>query len=157
MRSFAGALVAITLGAGWVGGCGGGDDDLGLPTKPPDPVEAQIEPHPGGLRRILARQYVGSVRLVLGDFAAEKAAPPKDATLDEFAAFAAAQLAIPESEVELYEASANAIATAVISDPATLDSVLPCVPTGPADVACHRAFITETGGCSGAARWRTTR
>jgi hypothetical protein len=33
----------------------------------------------------------------------------------------------------------------VIDDPPTLDQVLPCAPTGPADAACFQAFVVKTG------------
>ena len=147
MRSFSAALIAVALTAGHIAGCGGGDDSLGFNTPPPvdPPVEESIVPAAGGLRRLRAAQYVNSVRLILGDIAAAAAAPPDDAGLHGFDSIGAAELSLPETAVEQYEKSARDVAFAAVDDIATLDTLLPCTPTGEADAACFQAFVTSVG------------
>jgi hypothetical protein len=97
------------------------------------------------MRRLIGRQYVNSVRALLGDAAAQAASPPDDATLHGFAVIAAAELALPATAVTAYEASARAVAAAVIADPQKLAELVPCKATGPGDTACHIAFIEPFG------------
>lgn len=155
MRNLAVALIALTVSAGSFAACGGSsDDDLGLGVKPnastsgsgpengtPEP----LAPAPGGLRRLLTRQYINSVRSIFGVPAALAAKPPPDSALHGFDAIGAAELSLPETAVESYEQSARDVALAVIEDPPTLEALLPCEPTGPADAACHQAFIEQVG------------
>src|SRR5215212_3567764 len=138
MRSLAPLFIATALAAGSVAGCSGSSiDDLGLgkpgdPDGPPPPpvAEKPVIPAAGAIPRLMGKQYVGSVRAVFGDVAALAATPPDDSALHGFDAIGAAELALPEAAVELYEQSARDIATAVVEDQATLNQLLPCVPTG---------------------------
>lgn len=120
----------------------GGTDDAGSDSD--DPVPGDYDPSPVALRRLVGSQYVASVRLLLGDTAAEAAAPPPDAALNGFTAVGAAQLALGSSEVDRYEASARDIAAAAVSGGAHL-SYVDCTPTGPADDACMREFVQRFG------------
>jgi hypothetical protein len=104
-----------------------------------------ISPAPGGVRRLIGRQYVGSIRTLLGDAAALAASPPADPQLDGLEAIGATDLATPASSVEAYEVSARAIATAAIADPATVSKIVPCLPSGFADSACLSQFVTSFG------------
>jgi hypothetical protein len=124
--------------------CSDDSDEL-FPSPPGGTVPENFEPAPGGLRRLLARQYVGSIRVLLGEAAALAAAPPPDASLHGFESIAAAELSLPPTAVAAYEQSARAVAQAAVSDPATLSTLLPCSPTGPTDSACHRQFVTSFG------------
>ncbi len=130
----------FTGGAGGAGGAGVGGGTGGDPINNP-----QFEPAPGGIRRLLGRQYVSSIRLVLGDAAAVMALPPEDATLNEFETLAAAELALPPTAVEAYEASARDVADAVIFDAATMAKIVPCTPVSPDDAACHQQVIQSVG------------
>lgn len=163
MRSFAPLCIATVLGAGSIAACSGaGNDDLGLGSTSTNTTtsggvggdgsggqgsvpEKPVKPAAGGIRRLLAKQYVNSVRAVFGDVAALEAKPPEDTALHGFQAIGAAELALPEAAIEAYEQSARDIATAVVEDQATMMELLPCVPTGPTDEACQRAFITDVG------------
>jgi hypothetical protein len=148
MRRFAAALIALSLGL--LPACSGPDDDA-----PPgsgaagdassNPGGSPFVPAPGGLRRLLARHYVSSVRAIFGSTAALAAKPPADSTLHGFDTIGAADLALPAAAVEAYEASARAIALTVIDDQPTLDQILPCAPAGPADSACYQAFVISIG------------
>ncbi|MEP7122640.1 MAG: DUF1592 domain-containing protein [Byssovorax sp.] len=104
-----------------------------------------IKPAPAGARRLIGRQYLGSIRTLLGAAAAQAATPPGDPQLNGFETIGATDLATPASSVETYETSALAIASAVVSDPAVVTTLLPCVPSGPADSPCLRAFVTQFG------------
>lgn len=114
----------------------GGDGEPGE-----DAVSRQTTPAPGGLRRLTQSQYVESVRSLLGDGAAAVAAPPDDAELHGFDVIAAAQLALPASAVEQYEASARAIAKAAVAAGAKPT----CAPTVPDDAPCLRQFVEAFG------------
>jgi hypothetical protein len=156
MRSYAAALIALSLGI--LPACSGADDDLGLPgigngnttgeptgSSTSNPTDDPLVPAPGGLRRLLARQYVSSVRSLFGDVAALAAKPPADSTLHGFDNVGATELALPATAIEAYEASARDVAQAVIDDAPTLDQIVPCEPTGVADSACYQAFVTKAG------------
>jgi len=107
------------------GGTGGGV--LGNP---------DFEPAPGGIRRLLAFQYVGSVRHLLGESAAQAASPPNDFPVDGFDAIGAATVALPISGSETYEQSALAIAEATLIDPSRLAAFAPCVESAP-EASCY--------------------
>ncbi|MBK8251367.1 MAG: DUF1592 domain-containing protein [Polyangiaceae bacterium] len=130
-----GGSAGAGVGGGNVGGGAGGD-----------PIEnPQFAPAPGGIRKLLARQYINSVKLVLGDVAAANAAPPEDSTLNEFETLAAAELALPPTAVEAYETSARDIAGAVIFDPPSYAKIVPCTPVAADDAACHQQVIENVG------------
>jgi hypothetical protein len=95
------------------------------------------------MRRLLARQYVNTVRMLLGDAAADKAAPPVDRSHNGYDAYGAANLALDDDSVDQYEESADLIAMAVHADKATLAELIPCTPKGSTDGACYEAFIRD--------------
>lgn len=115
-----------------------GDDDTGVPGQ-------EFEPAPARLRLLLARQYRNAVRDLLGEPAAAAVTPPVDTALNGFEAIAAAQVALGDSSVELYEKSGRAAAAAAMLDAARIAAYRGCAPTGPGDVDCHRAFVTTFG------------
>lgn len=157
MRSFYPLSIALVLGVASASACSGADDNLGLSSSgdpsgststssgmaipPPEP----LVPAPGGLRRLLSRQYVNSVREVFGDAAALAANPPPDSALRGFDNIGAAELSLPEAAVEAYELSAREIGKAVVADPAALAALLPCMPSGPDDSVCYDMFIRAAG------------
>ena len=145
MRSMVLRAAALTMLAGIVTpACSGDDLDDLFPALPGD-GSASFEPAPGGLRRMVASEYIGSIRVLLGDDAAEAATPPPDSSLHGFESIAAAELSLSPSAVATYEASARAVAQAAVSDPGALAALLPCQPAGPEDAACHRQLVTRTG------------
>jgi hypothetical protein len=86
-----------------VGGSGTGGNDTtsattgtggtgGVPVVP-------IQPAAGGARRLIGRQYLGSIRTLLGDNAAKAATPPSDPQLNGFETIGASDLATPPSSV----------------------------------------------------------
>jgi Protein of unknown function (DUF1592)/Protein of unknown function (DUF1588)/Protein of unknown function (DUF1595)/Protein of unknown function (DUF1585)/Protein of unknown function (DUF1587) len=118
------------------------------PVPPPDnppPRRDVVVPAPGGLRRLLRRQYVNSVRLLLGENTAQAAMPPEDTSLHGLTSIAAADLSLPPSAAFAYEDSARAVAQAAVRDPEALARVLPCAPSGPNDVGCYRQFVARFG------------
>lgn len=158
MRTLRPLFIALTLGALSISACSGADDDnLGLSSSGDPsgtsssssgnvvPPEEPLVPAPGGLRRLLSRQYINSVREIFGDTAALAANPPPDSALRGFDNIGAAELALPEAAVEAYESSARAIAKAVTEDLPTFDSLLPCMPSGPDDSLCYDMFVRSAG------------
>lgn len=127
-----------------------GDDSTGdEPVTSGDPTtgddEEVFEPAPGGLRRLLRHQYVGSIRYLLGDAAAGVADPPEDYSLHGFDAIGAAELALQASAVEQLETSARAIAAAAVADRSTLGAHVPCVlAADPAD-QCYESVAEGLG------------
>jgi hypothetical protein len=137
--SGAGGDVTTATGTGGSGGSGG------APAVP-------LKPAAGGARRLIGRQYIGSIRTLLGNNAALAATPPGDPQLNGLETIGASDLATPASSVETYETSALAVASAVVSDPAVVTTILPCVPNGATDYACLRQFVTTFGRLA----WRRT-
>ena len=116
-------------------------EDTGNDTSDP----AEFDPAPVRLRLLLARHYQNAIRDLLGAPAAAVAAPPVDTAINGFEAIAAAQVALTDSAVDLYEKSARAVATEAMKDPVRIAGLLGCQPTGPDDAACHRSFVTTFG------------
>jgi len=100
-----------------------------------------INPAPAQMRRLLGRQYVQTVRMLLGDAAATVAKPPPDEQLNGFQSIAASQFAMNDSLVRNYEASARDVAAAAVNDVANLDALLGCTPVTTIDEPCYRTFI----------------
>ncbi|MSP25810.1 MAG: DUF1588 domain-containing protein [Myxococcales bacterium] len=143
-----GISVALVVALGGPTGCVNGDigefgSGGGAGAAPP--IETVIEPGPGGIRRLLARQYLGSIRVVLGEAAAAVATPPKDIPLHGFSTIGAAQLSVTPSDVETYESSARAVAKAFMADDAAVAAHDKCAPTGPDDAACMGKLLTSVG------------
>lgn len=149
------APAVLLLAAAVAGGAASCSEDVG-PLFPPDvstsgdpppppPEPADIDPAPGGVRRLLARQYLGSVKVLLGDVGVAAADPPQDSQLWGLEAIAASQLPMAPSAVEKYELSARNIAAAAVADSSTLAMILPCTPAGANDQACFGEFVTEFG------------
>ncbi|APR86312.1 Hypothetical protein A7982_11661 [Minicystis rosea] len=127
------STTTTSTGGGGSGGTGGG------------PVGPTIKPAAAGARRLIGRQYVGSIRTLLGNAAAAAATPPADPQLSGLEAIGATDLATAPSSVEAYEVSARAVASAAVADPATVAKIVPCVPNGYTDYPCLRAFVTSFG------------
>jgi hypothetical protein len=115
-------------------------DDTGEPPVPEDAV-----PPPGGLRRLLAPQYVASIEYLLGPEAAAASVLPEDPTLGTFDALATLSSVPSAGDVELYEGSASAIANAAIAHPQRLESLVTCVSIGPYDANCYEDIATDFG------------
>jgi hypothetical protein len=101
-------------------------------------------PPPGGMRRLLGYQYVNSVAYMFGPDAAAVVVPPSDQALHGYNPIGASELSPGLDLVELYEKSALAIGDAVVANPATLASLVPCVTESP-NQACY-AEVAETIG-----------
>ena len=149
------ALLVLGAAAGPVGGCGGDDELFGATESSGAGVGGgagggvalpPLEPAPAGMRRLVARQYVNSVAALFGDAVAGAASPPDDLALHGFTSIGAAEIAIPESAVETYEASARAVGAALVADPAALSAIFDtsCA-EGPTQRQCFADFVTSTG------------
>ncbi|MBA3548238.1 MAG: DUF1592 domain-containing protein [Nannocystis sp.] len=114
--------------------------------------EPAFVPAPGGLRRLMIHQYVESVRFLLGDAAATAAAPPEDHSLYGFDAIGAAELSLPDADVELIETSARAIAIAALAEPTPLSEHVPCVLQADPASGCYTSLARDFGRLA----WRRT-
>lgn len=122
-----------------------GADSTGSETDTDTGEQPSYLPPPGGLRRLLGHQYIASVELVLGPEAAAVAEPPVDQTLGGFDSIAAAELSPSPADIEQYERTANAIAEAVVQNPATLAQAVPCVLEAVPPASCYQQVATEIG------------
>ena len=146
-----GVAVCLTLIACPTGG--GGEDDGAADTTSALSLDAGdgavlgegFEPSPGGIRRLLRHQYVGSIRLLLGDQAAAAAAPAPDYSLHGFDAIGAAVLALPASAIEAAETSARAVAIAAVEDRQRLAEAAPCVLEAAPAADCYQQVAAEFG------------
>jgi hypothetical protein len=129
-------------------GDGSGDDtggtadetgDTGMTELPDD-----IEPVPGGLRRMLTHEFSRSVELLLGPEAALAAVPPADVPDQGWDAVGNTVRSIDSASVELFEATATAIADAVVANKSTLAGHVPCVVDSP-DAACFETLARDLG------------
>jgi hypothetical protein len=139
-------LIAAAFSALGVSATAGGcSEDVSFPDDGPvDPVDAATIPAPGGIRRLLARQYTNSVRLIFGDAAGAAAKPPKDLPLHGLASIGATDLAVPISDVEAYDVSAELIGRALAADADALADLYPC-DMGEVERTCLESFVEKTG------------
>lgn len=119
----------------------GADETAGTDTE--GPVEIDVTPAPGGMRRLTPSQYVRSVELMLGTAAGDVANPPPLPQLGHFDSQTAVGEPLTPVDIELYESSALAIGTVVMNDPSGLAAVVPCVTGGGAD--CYESVARDFG------------
>jgi hypothetical protein len=110
-----------------------------------DAAPPELPLAPLAIRRLLDRQYVNTIRDLLGTDAAALAEPPANLTAHGFDAIGAATLSLSPTDVRRYEDSARAIAEWARIDLGTLSPYLDCEPTGPSDEACMTAFVERFG------------
>ncbi|PRP89884.1 hypothetical protein ENSA5_69900 [Enhygromyxa salina] len=121
-----------------------GTDGDGTDTGEDGGDEDAYIPPPGGMRRLLDYQYLNTIEYMFGPEAAAVANPPVDPSLHGYTSIGAAQISPALDLVELYEASALAIADAAIANISTLAGIVPCVQSSP-DQACYTT-VAETLG-----------
>lgn len=127
-------VVALVMS---LGACG--SDELPPPKDPP-PRHAEAR-----MRRLLAPQYVASVKALLGAAAAAAARPPPDIASQGFEAIGASQLTPGESALVAYEQSARAIADRVVADVSKLPALMGCTPQSATDATCFATFVRAFG------------
>ncbi len=131
-----------TGGTDSASGDGTADDTGGTETD--GPVDADVIPAPGGVRRLTPTQYVASVELMLGVDAGEAASPPPLPQLGGFDSETAVIESLSPVDIENYETSAMAIGNAVRSNPSTLAQLVPCVGAGQ-DASCYETVARDLG------------
>ncbi len=104
----------------------------------------EIEPAPGGIRRMVRREFIATIDMLLGAEAAAAASPPVDTPQEGFDAVGAAVLALDSVAVEQYETTAAAIADATLANPARLAQTAPCVTASPGP-ACYTEVARDFG------------
>ena len=99
------------------------------------------------MRRLLTRQYVNSIRYLLGDAAATAAVAPPDESLNGFDIIGSAQRNVGDAGVKTYEQSCRDAAGAALADAdhSKIDIHLTCTPTDEHDTACYTTFIESFG------------
>jgi len=139
----AGALALA--GAAALGGCG--DDTVLFPPDPPDKFE--IQPAPGGLRRLTASQIRATLADLLGSDAAAVLALPVDQQLHGFQSIEAAEDAYSPTSISTFESTFTlAIDTAIAGNLAQVAKLAPCA-TAPTDVC-----FTDLAKQFGRVAWR---
>jgi hypothetical protein len=113
-------------------------------TETDGPIDIDVIPAPGGMRRLTPTQYVRSVEVLLGAEAAAAADPPPLPDLGGFDSQTAVNEPLTPIDVESYEASAMAIGNAVRDDPSGLAQLVPCVTAGQ-DAACYETVAQDLG------------
>jgi len=131
-----------TGGSTTVGDDDGTADETGSETG--DPIDLDVVPPPGGMRRLTPGQYVDSVELMLGEAAAEAARPPSLPQLGSFDSQTAAIEPLTPVDIEQYESSAMAIGAAVAGTPAPLALLATCINVSQDD-ACYTSIAQELG------------
>jgi len=126
-----------------VGEAGTADDDGADGAD--DGVSEEFEPAPVRLRLLLSRQYVHAIRDLLGEDASAVAITPPDVAINGFEAVGAAQLALTDADIDIFEESGRAVAEVAIQDDTIIGRYHTCVPTGAGDDACLREFIGNFG------------
>lgn len=160
--------IALSLGLVAASGCrdqprGGGDgtDSTGATDTDPlsaDTTEGETDPTgeteepppdsvppPGGLRRLLAHQYVASVEYLLGPEAAAATTAPLDPSLGTFDALATLSSVPSVLDIENYEGSSRRAAAIAVDDPERLAQFVPCVTEGPHDDGCYESLARDFG------------
>lgn len=122
--------------AALVAACGDNEAPPALPTP------RHAEPR---MRKLLAKQYVSSVKALLGPVAAAVAKPPADIASQGFDSIGAVELTPAEPALVAYEMSAQAIAKNVISDTTKLPGLMGCTPSGAQDANCFETFVRAFG------------
>jgi hypothetical protein len=152
MRSLLATAVSAALGLGALtAGCTGDigepeTQDTGSSGNPPGIISQDgFKPAAGGMRRLLAHEYLRSIALVLGPEAAAAAEPPVDIAQEGFDAIGATILSMSIDPVEFYERSAEQVAEAVLDAPGTIGALAPCVVSGTNTMQCYQEIATNVG------------
>jgi hypothetical protein len=103
-----------------------------------------FEPAPGGMRKLLFREYHDSVEMMLGEAAADAAIPPADIPDSAFDAVGAWVLPLTPVDVEDYEDTATQVAAAAAANKGTLAQTVPCVMPG-GDNSCYESVARDFG------------
>jgi hypothetical protein len=97
------------------------------------------------LRRLTSLEYRNSVVDLLGAGTQVTVELEKDTSYNNLTAVAASTIALSATLTEQLETSALALASALVKDTARRTKVVGCTPTGAADEACMRTFVTNFG------------
>ncbi len=146
-RSTRGLSLAAALAATLVacGPSGSGSDDGDGDGDGPDAGAPTVKLAPLRIRRLLDRQYVNSVRDLLGEEAARVAQPPENLVSHGFESIGAAEVAPPAVAIRRYEESARAVSAQAVLDLGLLSPYMDCTPSGPGDAACMTEFVQRFG------------
>lgn len=152
-----GSLEPATPGSA-TGGTGGGNPSLGGTggvagangIGGPNPAGGAPAPQtfsPSGtrLRRLTSLEYRNSVIDLLGAGTQVTVELEKDTTYNNLTSVAASTIALSAKLTEQLEASALALAGALVKDSGRRQKVVGCTPSGATDETCLRSFVTSFG------------
>ncbi|NUP06369.1 MAG: DUF1592 domain-containing protein [Polyangiaceae bacterium] len=124
-----------------------GDDESNPTGDPPvdPPVQEQMTPAPGGMRKLTAGQFTASVRYLFGEGVIEELELPQDTSALGLDAIGAVEHAVSPQAVELYELTARRIGEVSINDPDARTRVMSCSPASAEDDGCYRQIAERFG------------
>jgi hypothetical protein len=132
------ADVAASSASGFGGGAGEGGGGGG--------VEGELDPAPGGMRRLLPRQVVGSIEVLFGpSVAAAIDDVPAVPQLHGFSAIGASEIALAPTDVSQLEAVAALAAELAVLDRERLAQLAPCIHDDGPPEACYDEVAREVG------------
>jgi hypothetical protein len=116
------------------------------PSTPPAAQSGELDPAPGGLRKLTVEQYENSVRDLLGSYVQ---LPPDieleaDVAQNGFYAVAASNATISPAATEKLEQAAYALAAQALSS-AHRAALVPCSPAAASDSKCAEMFLKDFG------------
>lgn len=117
-------------------GTGGGSGGAG--------VAPAFQPAPGMLRRLTRAQFVNAVRDLLGQ-EVDASALDADSFDGNFAVVGASTVVTSPTGVEQYGAAIEAAVAKVFANDTARADLLGCTPSGSADDACARGFLSSLG------------
>ncbi|MDF3068137.1 MAG: hypothetical protein K0R38_3738 [Polyangiaceae bacterium] len=113
----------------------------GGPVDTLDCTNHVVDPGPSPMRLLSRRQYLNTVKELAGDVPGLEQALGQT---EDASAFGLVQPDVTQVELEHYQAAANAVAAAIVTDPARLDKVAPCA-SGAAPTECAKSLVTKLG------------
>lgn len=131
----------------------GDDGETKSPDPNPDPpVEAEVTPAPGGMRKLTARQYAASARYLFGDGVLEELVLPEDTSAFGLDVIGSVEHAVSPQAIELYELTGRRVGEVVITDPEARARVMTCEPASITDSECFVEIAERFGRLA----WRRT-
>jgi hypothetical protein len=107
-----------------------------------------FEPAPGGVRRLIGVQYLNSVRYLFGGTAVDAVVAsdflPNDEPVSGYKAIGAAQTPPGLNFPEFWDLAAEQVANAVVADPSTLATHVPCI-NAAQNVGCYEQLAENLG------------
>ncbi len=118
--------------------------DPAKPVPPPPPPDVFFVPHEGGVRLLTELEYANTIHDLLGKDIVVPGGIPIAETADGYHSIAAVDRMLQSKQVTALATAAGDIANQAVA-PARRATLVPCAPSGPADMACATAFVRGMG------------